>query len=77
MCKHSFHQRCLNQMDDENAECPQCASMNRNIRAFRKAQVDSAERHEIFQEALRRSGDKFGTISEWFGRGVMGVEGGV
>lgn len=71
LCKHSFHQRCLNQVGDEAVECPQCAPTNNNIRAFRKAQEDSADRHDMFQDTLQRSRDKFGTISEFFGRGVM------
>ncbi|KAI4207674.1 MAG: hypothetical protein LQ348_000522 [Seirophora lacunosa] len=71
LCKHSFHQRCLNQVGDEEVECPKCAPTNNNIRAFRKAQEESADRHEMFQDALQRSRDKFGTISEFFGRGVM------
>ncbi|KAL8780340.1 MAG: hypothetical protein Q9194_000969 [Teloschistes cf. exilis] len=75
LCKHSFHQRCLNQVvvggGDAEVECPKCAPTNNNIRAFRKAQEDSADRHEMFQDALLRSRDKFGTISEFFGRGVM------
>ncbi|KAL8943030.1 MAG: hypothetical protein Q9216_001318 [Gyalolechia sp. 2 TL-2023] len=71
LCKHSFHQRCLNQIGDDDIECPQCAPTNNNIRAFRKAQEESADRHEMFQDALHRSRDKFGTISEFFGRGVM------
>lgn len=71
LCKHSFHQRCLNQVGDAEVECPKCAPTNNNIRAFRKAQEDSADRHEMFQDALQRSRDKFGTVSEFFGRGVM------
>ncbi|KAL8930997.1 MAG: hypothetical protein Q9208_000098 [Pyrenodesmia sp. 3 TL-2023] len=71
LCKHSFHQRCLNQTVDDDIECPKCAPTNSNIRAFRKAQEESADRHEMFQDALQRSRDKFGTISEFFGRGVM------
>ncbi|KAL8685594.1 MAG: hypothetical protein Q9224_005757 [Gallowayella concinna] len=71
LCKHSFHQRCLNQIGDEDVECPKCAPTNNNIRAFRKAQEESADRHDMFQDALQRSRDKFGTISEFFGRGVM------
>ncbi|KAL8798868.1 MAG: hypothetical protein Q9182_006324 [Xanthomendoza sp. 2 TL-2023] len=71
LCKHSFHQRCVNQMDNEDVECPKCAPTNNNIRAFRKAQEESADRHDMFQDALQRSRDKFGTISEFFGRGVM------
>jgi acetylornithine/succinyldiaminopimelate/putrescine aminotransferase len=46
------------------------------VKNIRKAQVESAEKHDMFLDALNRSNDKFGTISEWFGRGVMsaGVE---
>lgn len=35
MCKHSFHQRCLNQVDDD-VECPVCAPDNATIRAIRR-----------------------------------------
>ena len=72
LCKHSFHQSCLNEgSDGREAECPKCAPTNSSIRAFRKAQEESAERHEMFTDALNRSRDKFGTVSEFFGRGVM------
>lgn len=74
LCKHSFHQRCLNQVDGEDAECPKCSGPNNNVRAFRKAQEESADRHDMFQDALQRSRDKFSTISEFFGRGVMSVQ---
>ncbi|KAK8216435.1 hypothetical protein IWZ01DRAFT_431451 [Phyllosticta capitalensis] len=78
MCNHSFHQRCLN-VDSERdvedpmskVECPKCAPQNATIRAIKKAQEESADRHDIFLDALSRSRDKFGTVSEWFGRGVM------
>ena len=43
--------------------------------AIRRAQVESADRHDLFSDALRRSRDGFAVVSEWFGRGVMGVEG--
>ena len=71
LCKHSFHQSCLNEAEGQEAECPKCAPTNNNIRAFRKAQEDSADRHDMFQNALANSRDKFRTISEFFGRGVM------
>ena len=71
LCKHSFHQSCLNQSDGKEAECPKCAAQNNSIRAFRKAQEDSADKHDMFQAALQRSRDRFGTIAEFFGRGVM------
>jgi len=75
MCKHSFHERCLNVApgteDEENVECPICSSQNATIKAIKRAQDESADRHDLFLDALNRSSDKFGTISEWFGRGVM------
>ncbi|KAK4999637.1 Vacuolar protein sorting-associated protein 11 [Elasticomyces elasticus] len=77
LCKHSFHQRCLNvggvEVEGEEAECPICAPGNATVRAIRRAQEESAGRHELFLDALGRSGDRFGTVSEWFGRGVMSV----
>jgi len=77
LCKHSFHQTCLNvQVDEEGnvqGDCPTCRRDNDTIRAIRKAQDESADRHDMFLDALERSGDRFGTISEFFGRGVMDV----
>ncbi|POS86620.1 vacuolar protein sorting protein-like protein [Erysiphe pulchra] len=77
LCKHSFHQTCLN-LDIEpdgsvEGSCPSCKKDNDTIRAIRKAQVESSDRHELFLDALERSEDRFGTISEFFGRGVMDV----
>jgi len=95
MCKHSFHQRCLNtsagggdsafgadkgeglgvggSVGDtvETVECPLCAPANATIRAIRRAQGESRERHDMFQEQLARSKDGFKTVAEWFGRGVL------
>lgn len=77
MCKHSFHQECLNKpgigMDENDArvECPLCQPGNDTIRAIRRQQVESTEQHELFKAALARSNNRFGTVSEFFGRGVM------
>lgn len=76
MCKHSFHQECLNRpgigMDeDDKVECPLCRPGNDTIRAIRRQQVESTEQHELFKAALARSNNRFGTVSEFFGRGVM------
>ncbi|KAF2003206.1 vacuolar protein sorting-associated protein 11 [Amniculicola lignicola CBS 123094] len=76
LCKHSFHQRCLStdeDVEDESVECPICRDNNQTIRAIRRAQLESAERHDMFMDAVRRAKDGFGVVSEWFGRGVMGV----
>ncbi|UPX11010.1 Vacuolar protein sorting-associated protein 11 [Ascochyta rabiei] len=78
LCKHSFHQSCLStdeDVRDAEVECPICSGQNATVKAIRRAQIESAERHDLFADALRRSRDGFAVISEWFGRGVMGVEG--
>ncbi|KAI9753408.1 MAG: hypothetical protein M4579_005180 [Chaenotheca gracillima] len=71
LCNHSFHQTCLNQVEGEELSCPKCASNNATVRAIRQAQDETADRHDMFQDALQRSTDRFATISEYFGRGVM------
>jgi hypothetical protein len=76
MCKHSFHQRCLNNTSavdatDRKAECPICKPSNDTIKAIRRAQIEHTGQHELFKSSLERSSDRFGTVSEFFGRGVM------
>ena len=76
ICKHSFHQRCLNSTgtfdaEDDKSECPICKPSNDTIKAIRRAQVEHTGQHELFKGALERSTDRFGTVSEFFGRGVM------
>ncbi|KAK3069941.1 Vacuolar protein sorting-associated protein 11 [Teratosphaeriaceae sp. CCFEE 6253] len=76
LCKHSFHQRCLGVMEDAEVagvECPVCAPQLGAVRQIRQAQEASAGRGDLFRDALERSGDRFATVGEWFGRGVMGV----
>lgn len=80
LCKHSFHQRCLRGGEggggaggvEGAGECPMCARDNATIRALKKGQAENAERHELFKDDLERSEDRFRTVAEWFGRGVMG-----
>jgi len=73
LCKHSFHQRCLRGGGvDGESECPLCAKNNATIRALRRSQLENAGRHDLFKAELERSEDRFGTIADWFGRGVMG-----
>jgi vacuolar protein sorting-associated protein 11 len=61
---------------DDAIECPLCADQNQTVRAIRRAQVDSAQRHDLFKDAVSRGsagggGGGFVVVSEWFGRGVM------
>lgn len=74
LCKHSFHQRCLKGGGvDGDSECPQCAKDNATIRALRRTQIETAGKHELFKAELERSDDRFATMADWFGRGVMGA----
>ena len=73
LCKHSFHQRCMNSREVEKAECPLCKREHDTIKAIRRAQVENSDQHDLFRGALARSTDRFGTVSEFFGRGVMGT----
>lgn len=83
LCKHSFHAKCLNitpqygESEEDaasRAECPLCGPSNSNIKAILEAQEKSAERHDLFKMELARSSDRFGTVGEWFGRGVMSAK---
>lgn len=87
LCQHSFHQRCLNvnvnrisastedgsiNVDEKTSlECPVCAPQNATIKAIRRRQIEAADQHDLFTRELGRSRDRFGTVSEFFGRGVM------
>ncbi|TVY30984.1 Vacuolar protein sorting-associated protein 11-like protein, partial [Lachnellula hyalina] len=77
LCKHSFHQHCINVQLDEDGnvegECPKCRNQTDTIRAVRRAQEESTDKHDMFLDALARSDDRFGTISQFFGSGVMAV----
>ncbi|KAK3990446.1 vacuolar protein sorting-associated protein 11 [Cladorrhinum sp. PSN332] len=58
--------------DDGLGECPLCSRDNATIRALKKSQEEAGERHELFRDDLERSEDRFRTVAEWFGRGVVG-----
>ncbi|SPO03529.1 related to vacuolar protein sorting PEP5 protein [Cephalotrichum gorgonifer] len=79
LCKHSFHQRCLRggggegEGDEVGGECPVCERDNATIRALRGSRGENAGKHELFRGELARSEDRFGTVADWFGRGVMDV----
>ncbi|KAI1328080.1 vacuolar protein sorting protein-like protein [Xylariaceae sp. FL0255] len=80
LCKHSFHQRCLKADggeggDGTKTECPVCAPNNAAVRAMKRGQEERAERHDLFRDALDKGDDRFKTVAQWFGQGVMEVSG--
>lgn len=79
LCKHSFHQRCLKvdsaTGDGDGGECPVCAANNAAVKAMKRGQEERAERHDLFRDALSKDDDRFKTVAQWFGQGVMGANG--
>jgi vacuolar protein sorting-associated protein 11 len=74
LCKHSFHQRCLKVgAEGGEGECPLCAQGNATVRAIRRQQEEYAMRHDLFKGEVEASEDRWGTMAEWFQRGVMGA----
>ncbi|KAI0437145.1 vacuolar protein sorting protein-like protein [Xylaria telfairii] len=80
LCKHSFHQRCLkvdSSVGDgdgsDKTECPVCAANNAAVRAMKRGQEERAERHDLFRDALSKGDERFKTVAQWFGQGVMGA----
>ncbi|RMZ75253.1 hypothetical protein DV738_g5582, partial [Chaetothyriales sp. CBS 135597] len=84
LCKHSFHQECLNKPPagglaqavaaadgDNSVECPICKPGNDTIKAIRRQQVENSDQHKFFRTALAQSSSRFDTVSDFFGRGVM------
>ncbi|EHK98935.1 putative Vacuolar protein sorting-associated protein 11 like protein [Glarea lozoyensis 74030] len=76
MCKHSFHATCINVQDNGEGgvegDCTVCRKDNEGIRAFVRSQEEVGGKHDLFLDAVSRGGDRFATVSEFFGRGVMG-----
>ncbi|EWC46632.1 hypothetical protein DRE_04119 [Drechslerella stenobrocha 248] len=71
MCKHSFHQRCLNTPLD-SPECPTCAADNAAIRAIRQAQEDVTDQFGVFKTVMGSAeSDRFAAVTGFFSRGIM------
>ncbi|KNC99120.1 tethering complex subunit PEP5 [Spizellomyces punctatus DAOM BR117] len=68
LCKHSYHQRCLG---DADQECPRCAPEHRMIQDLVRSQEANAGRHEIFMHKLEASDDRFAIIAEWFSKNAF------
>ncbi|KAI9309494.1 hypothetical protein BJ944DRAFT_172889 [Cunninghamella echinulata] len=68
LCRHSFHQRCLGENDNE---CPQCAVKHRMISEIRRAQEANADRHDLFFEQLDNEEDGYNVIADYFSKNTM------
>lgn len=77
-CKHSFHQRCLNDnylssSDALNSTpiCSVCINDIDLVQTLRDDQLKSKDDLELFELQLQEAPDKFKVISNYLGKGIM------
>lgn len=80
-CKHSYHQRCLNEniyipteSADDKPKCPLCIHELQASNSLRENQFKSKENYEAFEMSLNNSSDRFKVVSEYLGKGIMETE---
>ncbi|RLV84520.1 E3 ubiquitin-protein ligase PEP5 [Meyerozyma sp. JA9] len=82
-CKHSYHQRCLNentfmavskQANDSSQRCPLCFKDFDQVSALREEQLQAKDQEQEFQQLLEETTDRFKLITDYLGRGVMEEE---
>lgn len=83
-CKHSYHQRCLNENnyisetnpssvdnDVDVKRCPICIGELDSIQTIRMNQFSSKDNYQFFETQLNDSSDRFKVVSDYLGKGVM------
>jgi len=70
LCKHSYHEQVIG-----SRECPKCAPEYRSVMEIKEQVKQSASQHELFFKMLEGSSDGFGVVAEYFGRGILEIEG--
>lgn len=81
-CKHSYHQRCLNENtyipespnSSSDPQCPLCASDIQTVQTNRDIQLRTKTELDVFNLKLDESDDRFKVITEYIGRGAMDHE---
>ncbi|KAG8932101.1 hypothetical protein FRC02_001657 [Tulasnella sp. 418] len=66
MCKHSYHQRCLGEHENE---CPNCARTHGMIREIRRDNERFADQHDLFLRSVEETG--LDAIASGFSKGVL------
>jgi len=68
MCGHSFHQRCLQDVD----ECSSCSKKNRETAQLKSKYDQDVGNHETFYTQMKNTQNNgFYVVSEYFGRGIF------
>lgn len=67
LCKHSFHQRCLN----DPRECNICAAETRKFLTIQKELDEKVDNHDEFFKRVGSTSDGFSVVAEYFGKGIF------
>lgn len=67
LCDHSYHKYCI---ADEN-NCPKCSPTREAIKNIKETQRIISEKNELFETVLKESDNKFKTLTDYIGKGVM------
>ena len=68
-CGHSYNMRTLGDVDDP--QCPLCAPSHKQVKDLKRSHAASATDKDAFFRQLRASGDGFGLVAEFFGKGLL------
>lgn len=82
-CKHSYHQRCLNERTfitmskltaGSTLKCPLCFREYDQVAAEREAQLEAKNQERDFKQLLEGTTDRFRVVTDFLGRGIMDEE---
>jgi len=68
LCNHSFHQRCLSDLE---GECPNCLEENRAFRNRLRDMDTNAKKHSEFFGQLEKATEGFSVVAKYFGFGLF------
>lgn len=67
LCRHSFHERCLN----EPGQCNNCGADHRRVMEIHEDYQRNADNHNQFFTDLRGAPDGFAVVADYFGRSIF------
>jgi len=70
LCMHSFHQRCVGELD---TNCARCVNANHTVMNIRRSLISASHDQDKFFQALDSSDDGFALMIEHLGRGLLDV----
>jgi len=71
LCNHSFHQRCLGDIEQQSIECPVCLEENKVFRNRLKDMDQNAKKHNEFFRQLETATEGFSVVAKYFGFGLF------